>query len=661
MARKSGMGRETAAMLAVATAVGGFFAGRLTSGGDAGKAGQDGAAQVAPQAVEKYEEKKTEYAASPYKGAEDAPIVVTEVSDFQCPFCSRAVETINKVVEAYKGDVRVVFKHNALSFHKDARPAAIASMAAAKQGKFWAYHDVLFANAKALKKEDLIKYAGQVELDVAQFTKDLDDEALAAKVDNDQRAAVWLGATRTPSFFVNGVKAESPVWESVKAQVDKELVEVKKLQDAGVPRGEIAHRRTLASARGGDFVKYLMHQERAPEKPKPEAKPSPKDDTTTVWKLPVDVAKDPIKGPKDAPITIMEFSEFQCPFCSKVRPNIDAALKKWPDKVRVVFKQFPLAFHKDAPLASEAALAAHAEGKFWEMEAKLFDGGTQNIKRPNLETYAEELGLNMEAFKKALDEGTYKAAIKADQDLGAKAQVTGTPTLFLNGRRMGGREIGDFEAMIKEEEKKIEALTKKGIAKDKIYDALIKDGKEFTPPPPLEPTVNSIANAGSPFKGAADAKIVITEWSDFECPFCGRITDAIHQLVGKYPEQVKFVFRQFPLSFHKQAQKAAEASLAAHAQGKFWEYHDLLFANMKALEVPNLIKYAEQVGLDVAKFTAELNADKYADQVKKDIAAGQAVGVRGTPTMFVNGRKCNNCRSLADFESSLETVGLKKK
>ena len=107
----------------------------------------------------------------------------------------------------------------------------------------------------------------------------------------------------------------------------------------------------------------------------------------------------------------------------------------------------------------------------------------------------------------------------------------------------------------------------------------------------------------------------------------------------KYPGQIQVAFKQFPLSFHKEAQKAAEAALAAHAQGRFWDFHDILFQNMKALKVDQLMGYAEQIGLDVARVKSELDSNKWAAQVKADMSEGQRAGVRGTPSVYINGRK----------------------
>lgn len=107
----------------------------------------------------------------------------------------------------------------------------------------------------------------------------------------------------------------------------------------------------------------------------------------------------------------------------------------------------------------------------------------------------------------------------------------------------------------------------------------------------------------------------------------------------KYPQDVVVVFKQFPLNFHKQAQKAAEASLAANAQGRFWDFHDILFQNQKALNVDQLMGYAQQIGLDMARFKSELDSGKYAAKVKADMAEGSRAGVRGTPSVYINGRK----------------------
>ena len=143
------------------------------------------------------------------------------------------------------------------------------------------------------------------------------------------------------------------------------------------------------------------------------------------------------------------------------------------DKVRVVFKHNPLPFHKDAGPASEAALAAGAQGKFWEMHDKLF-ANQKALKRANLETYATELGLNLAQFKADLDSGKFKAAIKADQALAAQFGARGTPGFFINGRNLrGAQPFANFKKIIDEEIKKAEALIAAGTPRANVYACLL--------------------------------------------------------------------------------------------------------------------------------------------------------------------------------------------
>jgi protein-disulfide isomerase len=144
--------------------------------------------------------------------------------------------------------------------------------------------------------------------------------------------------------------------------------------------------------------------------------------------------------------------------------------------------------------------------------------------------------------------------------------------------------------------------------------------------------------AKGPARGPESAPVTVVEFSDFQCPYCSRARETIDQMMQSYPGKVRLVFRQFPLdNIHKNARKAAEAGLCANDQGKFWEYHDVLFKNQQKLEVPQLKEHAGEVGLNSAQFASCLDQGKHAKDVSDDLAAGEKVGVGGTPTVFVNG------------------------
>src|SRR3954465_2477320 len=184
------------------------------------------------------------------------------------------------------------------------------------------------------------------------------------------------------------------------------------------------------------------------------------------YRVPVEGA---MRGSPNAKVTIVAFSDFQCPFCSRVIPTLDKIMKEYPGQVRMYFRHNPLPFHPDAPLAAEAALAAQDQGKFWEMHDKLFTN-QQNIKRPDLEKYAGELGLDMGKFKSALDSSAHKSRIDADLALARQIGVQGTPNFFLNGRPIQGAvPYDDFKKVIDDEIARADKLLAKGVAPGQLY------------------------------------------------------------------------------------------------------------------------------------------------------------------------------------------------
>ncbi len=176
-------------------------------------------------------------------------------------------------------------------------------------------------------------------------------------------------------------------------------------------------------------------------------------------------------------MTIVQYSDFQCPFCSRVEPTMDKILEEYKGKVRVVWRDLPLPFHNNAMPAAIAARAAGEQGKFWEMHKKLFENQSA-LDRPALEKYASELGLNMGKFKAALDGNKWKEDIEADAAGGGKIGARGTPAFFINGKFLSGAQPFEaFKAKIDEELKTAEGLVAKGTPKAKVYEALMKDAK----------------------------------------------------------------------------------------------------------------------------------------------------------------------------------------
>lgn len=158
----------------------------------------------------------------------------------------------------------------------------------------------------------------------------------------------------------------------------------------------------------------------------------------------------------------------------------------------------------------------------------------------------------------------------------------------------------------------------------------------------------------SAVKGDVDAPVTLTLFDDFQCPYCAKLVPTIEQVLAAYPNQVKVVFKHFPLSMHKFAKPAAVASIAARNQGKFWPMHDLLFANYNKLNDAKLLELAEQAGLDMARFEQDLKNPALEQEVVADQQLGVQSGVRGTPAVYINGRQLKD-RSFKGFRAMIET------
>ena len=169
----------------------------------------------------------------------------------------------------------------------------------------------------------------------------------------------------------------------------------------------------------------------------------------------------------------------------------------------------------------------------------------------------------------------------------------------------------------------------------------------------LEPMRSVVADAGFPQRGLDSSPITIVEFSDFECPYCQRVLPTIEQIEEKYGDKIKLVFRQYPLSIHANAPKAAEASLCASDQGKFWEMHDLMFAEQENLTIDDLKDKASRLELDDAAFSECLDSGRHAAAVTADLQSGTAAGVSGTPAFFVNGRLISGA---VPFETLAEVI-----
>jgi protein-disulfide isomerase len=178
--------------------------------------------------------------------------------------------------------------------------------------------------------------------------------------------------------------------------------------------------------------------------------------------------------------------------------------------------------------------------------------------------------------------------------------------------------------------------------------------------PQVQPTdvptrIDDVKTDGDPQLGPDNAKVTIVEFSDFQCPYCKRFRDTTFDaLIEKYGDDIRIIYRDYPLPFHPQAQIAAEAAECANEQGKYWEMHDIIYANQETLSDDAYSEFSEQLDLDTQKFDECLSSNKYADEIAADQKDGESYGVTGTPTFFINGWILVGAQPTSEFEKLID-------
>lgn len=186
--------------------------------------------------------------------------------------------------------------------------------------------------------------------------------------------------------------------------------------------------------------------------------------------------------------------------------------------------------------------------------------------------------------------------------------------------------------------------------------AVVEDDKK-SPTPTTSKKVDIIVSDNDRIRGNKDAPITIVEFSDIQCPYCSRFHDVMKQVMEKYPDDVRWVYKHFPLdSIHPYARKAAEASECAGDQDKFWEYLDGLFINQKSITTSYFPKLAKELNLNTSEFEECLSDGKYTSKVNSDFSLGQKSGVRATPTSFINGQEARGALSFDQIDSIIQSL-----
>ncbi|HUS30034.1 MAG TPA: thioredoxin domain-containing protein [Kofleriaceae bacterium] len=384
-------------------------------------------------------------------GPADAPITIVAWSDYACGYCNRVQNTLMHLEQLYPGQLRWV--HRTLPLDDEYTLAAEASLAAAAQGKFKPMHSRLYQLRGRVTRAETELVARELGLDMTKFRGDLDAGTYRKQIEADIADAEKLGVTGTPAFFING-----------RAVIGSESLKL----FAQIVDEELARAAAAKAAKPASLYDALVGQGRTGADTEESEPPRDELDPASAYRIGLGLPGHQL-GPDDALVTIVEWSDFQCPYCAKQAPVFEHVRQKYGDQVRIIYRHLPMSFHRDAMLAAEAGAAAAAQGKFWPFHDELWKN-FGHLARADLEAAAQAAGVEMKAFRQALDERRYHDAIVAEAAAAEALGVDGTPTSFVNGLPIvGSRKIEDMDKIVDAHIANAKAMIAKGLPKAEVY------------------------------------------------------------------------------------------------------------------------------------------------------------------------------------------------
>lgn len=375
-------------------------------------------------------------------------------------------------------------------------------------------------------------------------------------------------------------------------------------------------------------------------------------------------------GDPNAPIVIVEFSSLQCPFCARGAATLEELIAEYDGHVQIVFKHFPLPFQEEAFDASRLAEAAGRQDAFWEMRdgilERISDLGQLGARQLGREL-AAELGLDADRLLRDMDDPLIEQRVEADLALGRSLGIRGTPQYFVNGIHItGAQPLRTFEDAMLRVDQARRQLQDAGVPEENHYVATVSaflkdDAQQETAPEPTEPPPTpeqpfvEVGPDDLVYGETDDFLITIVEFSSLQCPFCARASSTLRQLEQNYPGQIRFVFKHFPLDFQQYSEPASRAVVAAQRQGMGRQMlHGIYDGQPRLGDADFLESLAENLGLDLAQFTADFDADDTRQFVAENAEYGRSLGVQGTPAFFVNGERLTGAQPLEVFEALID-------
>jgi len=369
------------------------------------------------------------------RGSADALVTVVEFGDYACVHTAQMEGILRKLL-AESPDVRLVWHDDPLFLHPHALLAAKAARAAAAQGRFWEMHDRLIADPSAIDRDRILQLARELGLDLIRFEGALSSRSVEGEIERDADLAAAFGVLGTPVFFVNGrrVQGEQSL-AFFRSLVRRELATARAAASGGISAAE-AYRAVIRDAIGPT---------RAPDSVAVQSDADP----NNVYRVPVGTS--PVAGPADAKVTLILWGNFESADSANALRKADAVMRRHPADVRVVWKNMFGPEHRRAMMEAQAAMAAHAQGRFWPV-ARAMLAERHALYYDDLIAVARRAGVDVERFRDALDHDRFEKEVEDEIRAGRAVGVHSAPMLFVNGRRIwGGESESSLDKMIRAE------------------------------------------------------------------------------------------------------------------------------------------------------------------------------------------------------------------